>query len=191
MKKVQIMSLILLFAVALVACQSAGTPSSSQPANYAVQLPNSEAFVGIAITGQDIVAYVCDGTDTSTATVSEWFKGSLSGNSFDLTSNSGARLSGTLSTGAIEGAFSLANGESLAFRASQVGNEAGLFRSEETFDGNNYVAGWIILADGQQRGSIIRLGTLAFTPVPIPRLPRNLQVTTTLGTFNAFRVGSP
>jgi hypothetical protein len=153
-----------------------------------VQLPDSHAFVGVAVTGTQVVAYACDGTETAIG-IDEWFKGP-GGDSFTLSSASGASLSAARAGDQLQGTLTLGDGRTFTFRAPAIVDaNAGLFRADATFDGVAYVAGWIILPDGEQRGGL-HGGQLAFTPIPIPRLPRSLVVETSLGTFTAVRIGA-
>jgi len=184
------LGLLVILMVVLTACQ----PAASAATHYAAAISGTEAFIGIAISGQEVTAYVCDGTDTTVATISEWFKGTLSGDSIELSSSGGAQLTGNLASAGVQGTVVLADGQTFAFSAAPAGAEAGLFRAEETFGSESYVAGWIVLDDGQQRGGMGYeggggVGKLAITPIPIPRLPRTLKVVTSLGEFSARRVG--
>jgi hypothetical protein len=148
----------------------------------------------VVVSANNVTAYVCDGTETQFARTFEWFNGALEGNAFELTSKMGAHLTGTLGADGVEGSFVTADGVSMAYRAAEVEADAGLFDSTIFSSGTKYVAAWIVLPDGQQRGAVGGDptgggGTLAIMPVPVPRLPASMRVTTEFGTFAVRRIG--
>lgn len=141
---------VLFIAIALDACQS----QVAKTVQYAGQVNDSKSFIAIATNGTDILAYVCDGTDTD-ATIAEWFKGTLSGKSFSLTSKSTAQLIGQIEDGAAIGTLTLADGSPLAFNAPLATGNAGLYRKEVTENGSDVISGWIVLKDGEVRGATL------------------------------------
>jgi hypothetical protein len=74
-----------------------------------------------------IRAYICD-SDSSRAGDAEWFIGTITGDTFDLTSASGkAFIQGQLTEADVTGTVTLADGRSLTFRAEPAEAGGGLF----------------------------------------------------------------
>ncbi|MBI2765209.1 MAG: hypothetical protein HYX53_04765 [Chloroflexi bacterium] len=127
---------------------------------YVGQVEGLDAFIGIAVTqdGRTTRAYVCDGNQ-----VSQWFSGTAEARSLKLTAES-ASLEAELTKSSAKGTVQLADGRKLNFTAAAAKGDAGLYRAVESSDDGKLVAGWVVLNNGEQRGSV------AFTPVPIPRV---------------------
>jgi hypothetical protein len=80
-------------------------------------------------TGTRVIrAYICD-SDSSRAGDSEWFVGTITGDTFDLTSRSGRAFiqGGQLTEDAATGTVTLADGRVLTFSAERAQNGGGLF----------------------------------------------------------------
>ena len=153
--------LITFMSMAIAACQG----KAPETVHYAGQVNDSEAFIAVATNGIDILAYVCDGTE-SDVTIAEWFKGTLSGKSFALTSKNTAKLSGQIVEDAATGALTLADGSTFTFNAPLATGNAGLYRKEQTINGSDSITGWIVLADGQIRGANFFGGGISPPPPP-------------------------
>ena len=171
-------ALMLVFTATLLmaGCQ----PSAPQVRSFAGQATNSEAFVGIVNQNGSLTASVCDGTET-TVNMAEWFNGSAANGAFDLTSADGAHLAGAISAQGVTGMMTQADGKSFAFSISPVSGNAGVYRAEQTTGNGTYVGGWIVLANGDQRGAVSFQGTKgdAYLPVggivPVVRLAIPVQ----------------
>ncbi len=136
----------------LVACGREQT-STSPSGSLVGTIDGTDAFIALVPQENDgLIAYICDGQ-----TVSVWFRGERNGSAVDLTSATGERLQASLENNAAAGSITLADGQPHTFTASLTNGDAGLYRAEETLDGNNYVGGWIILNDGRQRGLVNRI----------------------------------
>ena len=142
----------------LAACGYDGDDDGrAQPATAAAsftgELSGGDAFVGAVVNRDEdaVLAYVCDGK-----AVAAWFKGKLEdGGGVALTSADGARLTGRIDGGTLAGTVVLPGGASpLAFSAGSVESPAGLYRARGQVRGEPAVGGWIVLADGRQRGGI-------------------------------------
>jgi hypothetical protein len=147
--------LIVFMAMVLDACQS----HVAKTVHYAGQVNDSKAFIAIATNGTDILAYVCDGTETD-ITIAEWFKGTLSGKSFSLTSKSTAQLTGQIEDGAATGTLTLADGSPFSYTAPLATGNAGLYRKEVSENGSDVIMGWIVLKDGEMRGGATLVTTV-------------------------------
>lgn len=132
----------------LVAC---GRDQNAAPAGTFVGVVDgTDAFIALVPQENNaVIAYVCDGQ-----TISTWFRGERSENEIDLTAANGAQLQASLETDTATGNFTLPDGQVHTFTAQLATDSAGLYRAEETIDGTDYVGGWIILNDGDQRGAI-------------------------------------
>ena len=159
--------------------------SAAKSTTFVGRIGYSKALVGIVTRGDTVRAYVCDGRRTGV-----WFDGRSSDGAIDLQAR-GAHLTADVGTGSVRGSVTLAGGpdepaairrrlRAMAFEAVRATKNAGLYRG--TARGG--VAGWVVLADGTQRGvfgtktttsslstlssKAIADGSLAITPIPIP-----------------------
>lgn len=148
----------------LVAC---GRTQSATPAGTFVgTVADTDAYIAIAPQeNNNIIAYVCDGQ-----TISVWFRGERNENNLDLTATNGARLQASLEPETATGSVTLADGQTHSFTATLASGEAGLYRAEETIDGNNFVGGWILLSDGNQRGAVNGISDGTSNTIAAPRL---------------------
>lgn len=168
-----------LAAAVLAGCGGGGNRKAaavtSTPATYVGHVSGSRALVGVATVGDRIRAYVCDGKN-----LSAWFNGRLANGSAKLAAANGQRIDVSVANRSATGKVTLAGGRVLRFAAAPARGDAGLYRGES----DGYLAGWIVLADGTQRGvfgntsfsaalpsltsKAIADGRLAITPIPIP-----------------------
>ncbi len=149
-------------AVALMAgCGSgrSGPPAASPPAaavrSFVGTAQGTTAFVSVVVDGSRALAYICDGVPGdpagTTPTVQAWFNGASDGTTVDVQQPAG-RLQLQLTSTGMTGTVSLADGRRLAVSGQAAAADAGLYRAESTGAGGKVVAGWILAADGQQRG---------------------------------------
>ena len=113
------------------------------------QVAGGDLFVGVVLEGADVRAYVCDGTS-----IAEWLTGSTSGDQIDAASSFGTALQARRLDGGVMGTITLADGRQLDITTERATGTAGLFRTEVTIDGVQYVSGWVVLASGEQRGGL-------------------------------------
>jgi hypothetical protein len=102
--------------------------------------------IALSIAGQDMVAYVCNGTDSDPPTLARWMGGAVSAGAFDVGA-AGVSVIGRLSGDRAAGTVILSDGSKRAFLAgsrSYGSAVAGLYRAEATFNGAQYVGGWIV-----------------------------------------------
>lgn len=144
--------LLISFVLILAACGPAAenTPQAGTQGlqQFVGIVEGSNAYIGIATQENRILAYVCDGTLEQAPAIYSWFRGELSGNSFDLTSEDGFHLTGQLQSNKVTGSVQFADGSEYAFAANLAEPPAGLFRLEE----NQIISGWIVLANQEFRG---------------------------------------
>jgi hypothetical protein len=203
----RILLVVVAFAVALLAgCSSDGSKVATAPPtttatavthSYVGRAAGSDAFVGVVVDGKRVLAYVCDGVPGSptgtTPTIQAWFNGPSDGASVDVSQPAG-RLQLQLTDSAMTGTLTLTGGRTLAVTGQTTTGDAGLYRAEAAATGGPAVAGWILAADGVQRGGVggsltisgttllntsqlsfsfqslatARISRVGITPIPIP-----------------------
>jgi hypothetical protein len=121
--------------------------------------PTSDPSIFLALSTDDAktAAYLCDGDPSAgqpdkAPGVSVWFTGAASGE-LDLATNSTA-VHATIEADVASGTVTLA-GTTLTFDIpAEASTDAGLFIADETVNGSRVLGGWIVLADGEQRGAV-------------------------------------
>jgi hypothetical protein len=137
---------------------AAATPDSALgKGSFVGRIDQSEAFVAIVVTGDDVMAYVCDGNN-----LARWFKGTRQGATVDLRGEGGERLTANLgpapANGSLRqsaGTFTAANGQALRFNSTATTglDKGGLYRGTGNVDGADAVLGVIVLPNGEFRGA--------------------------------------
>lgn len=144
----------------LVACggdsdDDASPSPAASTRTYIGTAQGTAAFVAVVVDGSRAMAYVCDGMPGepvgSVPTVQAWFNGSSDGTAVNVTQASG-QLQLRLTDTDMTGTLTLAGGRALPVTGRAAAGDAGLYRAEVTGSGAKGVAGWILAADGQQRG---------------------------------------
>jgi serine/threonine-protein kinase len=140
-------------AFALTAACGYGEDKKAEAASFASAVEGSDALVGVVVDQDDdkVLAYVCDGKSLGT-----WFTGAPNEDgTLALTAADGARLTGRIAGGQLSGTVTLPGDNAPhPFTASTVSAPAGLYRTKGEVRGQAAVGGWIVLADGRQRGGI-------------------------------------
>lgn len=145
MRITQVMALLWVVWFSVVACGRNVTVQG----NFVGRVAGTDAFVAVVTDGETAIGYVCDGQG-----ISEWFEGTVTGDALNLTSPGGAELTATLAHTGVKGSFTAAAGETFNFTADAAAAPAGLFRLDDTIAGEPYKGGWIILPNGEQRGTL-------------------------------------
>ena len=153
----------MLAVAALTAC---GTGDSKEPVtatpsaaahSYVGAAAGTAAFVAVVTDGSRVLAYVCDGVPADPVgtlpTIQTWFNAPSDGSTVDAT-QAGTRLQLRLTGTDMTGTLTLAGGRQLAVTGKAATGDAGLYRAEATGAGAKAVAGWILAADGAQRGGV-------------------------------------
>jgi hypothetical protein len=138
--------------VVLVGCDGAGQSPVLEDRVLVGEI-DDDTFVAVVTDAERVVAYVCDGTP-ATVRVATWFAGTHDGRGFSLTDANGARLDGAIEGEAVRGSFTLA-GAALEYAVVDAEGEAGLFMADE----GELRGGWIVHADGGQRGAVLNRTT--------------------------------
>ncbi|HEX7275915.1 MAG TPA: hypothetical protein VF244_00935 [Acidimicrobiales bacterium] len=151
--------------IVLAACGSSESnettapPTSETARSYVGTVEGTEAFVSVVFDGARALAYVCDGVPAdptgTTPTIQAWFNGPSDGATVDVQVAAG-RLQLQLTDTDMAGTLTLPDGRRASVRGRSVApdGDAGLYRAEVSGDGGTAVGGWILAADGQQRGGV-------------------------------------
>jgi serine/threonine-protein kinase len=127
------------------------TPTETEPAEsttYVGYVDGGGASVAVIVTGDDAIAYVCDGS-----AVEAWLDGSAEGDELDLTGERGS-LTGSFDELQATGEAT-ADDQTWTFTIEAVDPPDGLYRFADTIAGGaEVVGGWIVLPDGSQVGAI-------------------------------------
>jgi len=129
----------------LTAVASANAPFG---ADYAGRVHGSHASVAISIHGTQVIAYACNGS-----VVEAWLKGTAIGGQLVMTGKNGARLSARYDSRRAFGDI-FADGIHYTFSVGTVHKPSGLYRATADVRGAMIKAGWIVLPDGTQVGSL-------------------------------------
>ena len=117
-------------------------------ANYAGEVNGGGASVAISIHHGQAIAYVCNGS-----VIEAWLKGTAVGGHLTMTGKGRARLSATYRSKRAVGHV-VAHGIRYTFSAPAVHKPSGLYRAIAIVRGAKIKAGWIVLPDGTQVGSL-------------------------------------
>ena len=117
-------------------------------ADYAGEVQGGGASVAISIRDGQAIAYVCNGS-----VIEAWLKGTAVGGHLTMTGKGRARLSATYRTKRAVGHVT-AHGIRYTFSAPAVHKPSGLYRAIAIVRGAKIKAGWIVLPDGTQVGSL-------------------------------------
>jgi hypothetical protein len=119
-----------------------------EPVTYVGWADGGGASVAIIVTGDEAIAYVCDG-----ATVEAWLSGSARNGELLLSGDAGT-LTGSYDDALASGETS-ASGRDFTFSIETVAAPEGLYRFADTIAGGaDVVGGWIVLPDGTQVGAL-------------------------------------
>jgi len=136
-------------------------------ATFAGKAEKGNASVAVAVHGDRVIAYICNGP-----TVASWFQGTDSGGKVDLTGKNDAHVSLTLdSSGTASGDVTVHETDFKVSALPMVHSPAGLYVATTMVHGSMVKAGWIVMSDGTQIGSILlNPGSDAPTVIAAPLL---------------------
>src|SRR5689334_2977961 len=178
-------------APASVSASPTATPYAAAPAKatYAGKSNSGGATIAIVVYNGQVIAYVCNGS-----TIDAWFSGPASSDGkVTLTGKDNATLTAAYGVGQMTGDVT-AHGTDFDFGVDTVSKSsgAGLYQTTAKVGGDTVKAGWIVLDDGTQIGSLEPKSTSA-TPsaVSAPRLDLATRTATYRGTvLHAIPVSS-
>ena len=121
--------------------------------------------VAVAVHGSKAIAYVCNGS-----TVEGWMRGKVENGKLTLTGKNNAHLTATYHAGKVTGDVK-AHGTDFSFSAPTATKSSGLYEATVSVQGKTIKAGWIVLNDGTQIGSLETDANSAAPPaVTAPKL---------------------
>lgn len=141
----------------LQASTDAGTLQAEPMSNAFVGEVTEDLFIGVVLYEDDEYAgdeqavgvYLCDNGQTTNA----WLSGEL-GDDGVAQLDDGADLQVTVEVqdGVVTGEVMTSEEDSHTFTATAASGDAGLYRAEESVDGDDQLGTWVVLEDGRQRG---------------------------------------
>jgi len=117
-------------------------------ANYDGEVQGDEGMVAVVVHDNFAIAYFCNGS-----TQQAWFKGTPHDGKLSMTGKNHASLTANYALGHARGTV-VVDGISHIFSIIAVHKPSGLFESIAVVRGATIKAGWIVLADGAQVGSL-------------------------------------
>jgi serine/threonine-protein kinase len=117
-------------------------------ANYVGRVDGNHGSVAIAVHDNFAIAYYCDGS-----TEEAWLSGTPHDGKLSMTGKDAASLTANYALGHAHGKV-LVHGITYTFSIIAVHRPSGLYQSIATVRGAKVKAGWIVLADGTQVGSL-------------------------------------
>ena len=157
---------------------SSPTPAAPSPttvttspvkATYAGRVGGGGGSVAVSIHDGQAIAYVCNGS-----TVEAWFKGTAVNGVLIMTGKNHSHFSAIYDFGKVTGDV-LAHGTDYSFSLPVVNKPSGLYRATAVVRGAMIKAGWIVLSDGTQVGSV---EPVANSPAPSAFKAPELDVAT-------------
>jgi serine/threonine-protein kinase len=118
----------------------------------------------VSVHGSKAIAYVCNGS-----TVEGWMRGTVKGTKLVLTGKNNAHLTATYHAGKVTGDVK-AHGTDYSFSAPTASKSSGLYEATVSVQGKTIKAGWIVLNDGTQIGSLETDADSAENAVTAPKL---------------------
>jgi hypothetical protein len=132
----------------------APAPTRTTPtrADFAGRVGGGGGSVAVSVHGDKAIAYVCNGS-----TVEGWMRGKVENGKLTLTGKNQAHLTASIHTGTVTGDVE-AHGTDYSFSVSTVSKSSskssGLYQATAVVQGKTIKAGWIVLGDGTQLGSV-------------------------------------
>ena len=130
----------------------APTRTTPTRADFAGRVGGGGGSVAVSVHGDKAIAYVCNGS-----TVEGWMSGKVENGKLTLTGKNQAHLTASIHTGTVTGDVE-AHGTDYSFSVSTVskssGKSSGLYQATAVVQGKTIKAGWIVLGDGTQIGSV-------------------------------------
>jgi hypothetical protein len=145
----------------------APTRTTPTRADFTGRVGGGGGSVAVAVHGDKAIAYVCNGS-----TVEGWMRGKVENGKLTLTGKNKAHLTASIHTGTVTGDVE-AHGTDYSFSVSTVSKSSskssGLYQATAVVQGKTIKAGWIVLGDGTQIGSL-ETDESAKTAVTAPKL---------------------
>ena len=133
---------------------AAPSPARTTPtrADFTGRVGGGGGSVAVAVHGDKAIAYVCNGS-----TVEGWMRGKVENGKLMLTGKNQTHLTASIHTGTVTGDVE-AHGTDYSFSVPTVSKSSskssGLYQATAVVQGKMIKAGWIVLGDGTQIGSL-------------------------------------
>jgi hypothetical protein len=133
---------------------AAPSPARTTPtrADFTGRVGGGGGSVAVAVHGDKAIAYVCNGS-----TVEGWMRGKVDGDKLVLTGKNQTHLTASYHAGKVTGDVE-AHGTDYSFSVPTVSKStsksSGLYQATAVVQGKTIKAGWIVLGDGTQIGSL-------------------------------------
>jgi hypothetical protein len=124
------------------------TRTTPTKATYTARVGGGGGSVAVAVHGSKAIAYVCNGSS-----VEGWMRGKVENGKLTLTGKNNAHLTATYHAGKVSGDVE-AHGTDYSFSAPTASKSSGLYEATVSVQGKTIKAGWIVLGDGTQIGSL-------------------------------------
>jgi hypothetical protein len=145
----------------------APTRTTPTRADFTGRVGGGGGSVAVAVHGDKAIAYVCNGS-----TVEGWMRGKVDGDKLVLTGKNQTHLTASYHAGKVTGDVE-AHGTDYSFSVPTVSKSSskssGLYQATAVVQGKTIKAGWIVLGDGTQIGSL-ETDESAMTAVTAPKL---------------------
>lgn len=141
-------------------------PTRTTPtrATYTARVGGGGGSVAVAVHNSKAIAYVCNGSS-----VEGWMRGKVENGKLTLTGKNNAHLTATYHAGKVTGDVE-AHGTDYSFSAPTASKSSGLYEATVSVQGKTIKAGWIVLGDGTQIGSLETDADTAENAVTAPKL---------------------
>ena len=130
----------------------APTRTTPTRADFTGRVGGGGGSVAVAVHGDKAIAYVCNGS-----TVEGWMRGKVENGKLTLTGKNKTHLTASIHTGTVTGDVE-AHGTDYSFSVPTVSKSSskssGLYQATAVVQGKTIKAGWIVLGDGTQIGSL-------------------------------------
>ena len=140
------------------------TRTTPTKATYTARVGGGGGSVAVAVHGSKAIAYVCNGS-----TVEGWMRGKVENGKLTLTGKNNAHLTASYHAGKVTGDVK-AHGTDFSFSAPTATKSSGLYEATVSVQGKTIKAGWIVLNDGTQIGSLEINADSAEDAVTAPKL---------------------
>ena len=136
-------------ASATTSAATTATKITSVAGSFVGTVPGTDAYIAVVTNGSKVMAYICDG-----ALYAEWFEGSTSGDGkqIDLMNYSGINLKATISLQSVSGTIIVGPGVEYKLVAEPAKGAGGLYKVDNTEDGQPGRQGLVRLNNGDFRG---------------------------------------
>jgi hypothetical protein len=157
--------LVMLAGLGLVSC--GGGSAAPKDGSYVGKVDGTDAYIALVTGSAKVAGYICD-----SASISVWIPAAtVSGNTANLVSRKGVAVGPVTWSGSTASGTVTIDGTGHAFTAQLASGDAGLYRAVQGTPGDagSIEVGWVVLADGTQRGTITSF-TSPITNLAAPKL---------------------